>query len=138
MGLYSVLLEARGQVRCLKDSSALAVVVSPASQQIIARMLVLRGRELSRHSYLNVLPVHLRCDQLCRAWGLIPALVPIVAEISRFCLVRPLLQVCVRRSSTEPGSGRLLRPLPHILHVLEHELGLFWHTHAAIVHVLHG
>ena len=133
-----MLLEARGQVRCLKDGSALAMVVSPASQHIIAWMLALRGRELSRHCYLNVLPIHLYCDQLRRPWGLIPALVPIVAETSCLCSVRPLLQVCLWRSSTEPGSGRLLRPLPHILHVLEHELGLFWHSHAAIVHMLHG
>ena len=138
MGLYPVLLEARGQVRCLKDGSALAMVVPPASQHIIAWMLALRGRELSRHPYLNVLPVHLYCEQLCRPWGLVPALVPIVTETSRLCSVGPLLQVRLWRSSTEPGSGRLLRPLPHILHVLEHELGLFWHAHATIVHVLHG
>ena len=31
-----------------------------------------------------------------------------------------------------------MRPLAHIVEILEHQFGLLWHAHATIIYVLHG
>ena len=31
-----------------------------------------------------------------------------------------------------------MRPLAHIVEILEHEFGLFGHAHATVIYVLHG
>ena len=40
-------------------------------------------------------------------------------------------------TSAEALCWRLVRCFAHIVDIFEHKLGLFWHSHGAVMHLLH-